>query len=467
MTAPALGTVRPADRPADPRRPGAGRFPGTTALVLAALALGVSLALFAAWWIRRPVPMADLLVYRAEGAAVLGGHDLYGFRVTRWQLPATYPPFAALLFTPVARLPLFAARAACVAANLVLLAALVHLSLRLAVGSAAEAVRGRQSRWPGAAPVLLGTAGALWLEPVFQTVIFGQINLAVAVLVLWDLTRPEGARGKGFALGLAAGVKITPALLAVHLALTGRRREAARAAAGFAASAAVGLAVLPGASMDFWTTRLYQTDRVGKVWIVDNQSLQGLVARLTHNPAPGPVWAASALLTAVAGLAVAARAHRHGRPALGLVCAAVTALLVSPVSWSHHWVWCVPLLAGLAPGLAPSVDPGPAPGPSSGPASASAGLSGDGPGSRTAWARGARTAVLVGCAAVFFGRSMWLVPHQGDRDLHLRWWEQPLAAPYPLLGLALLAGTALSTRPRGNEYEARSGPATASVEWVP
>ncbi|WP_317452982.1 glycosyltransferase 87 family protein, partial [Streptomyces sp. CBMA29] len=263
MTAPALGPARPADRPADPRRPRSARFSGATALALAALAL--SLALFAAWWLRRPVPMADLQVYRAEGAAVLGGRDLYGFRVTRWRLPATYPPFAALLFTPVARLPLSAARAACVAANLALLAALVHLSLRLAasartatttITAAADAVRSRRY----AAPVLLGTAGALWLEPVFQTVIFGQINLAVAVLVLWDLTRPEGARGKGFALGLAAGVKITPALLAVHLALTGRRREAARAAAGFAASAALGLAVLPGASLDFWTARLYETD---------------------------------------------------------------------------------------------------------------------------------------------------------------------------------------------------------------
>ncbi|MFJ1586117.1 glycosyltransferase 87 family protein [Streptomyces sp. NPDC088197] len=457
MTAPALGPAPPADRPADPRRPRSARCPGTTALALAALAL--SLALFAAWWLRRPVPMADLQVYRAEGAAVLGGRDLYGFRVTRWRLPATYPPFAALLFTPVARLPLSAARAACVAANLALLATLVRLSLRLAADTgtaAADAVRSRRY----AAPVLLGTAGALWLEPVFQTVVFGQINLAVAVLVLWDLTRPEGARGKGFALGLAAGVKITPALLAVHLALTGRRREAARAAAGFAASAALGLAVLPGASLDFWTARLYETDRVGEVWIVDNQSLQGLLARVLHTPAPGLLWAASALVTAAAGLAVAARAHRGGRPALGLLCAAVTALLVSPVSWSHHWVWCVPLLAFLATRLSAE---GPGPGPDSGP----------GPGSRTARSRGPRAAdllgrraALLGCGAVFYGRSMWLVPHQGDRDLRFSWWEQPLAAPYPLLGLALLAGTALSTRPRRPEYDAGSGPAVRSVEWM-
>jgi alpha-1,2-mannosyltransferase len=30
-----------------------------------------------------------------------------------------------------------------------------------------------------------------------------------------------------------------------------------------------------------------------------------------------------------------------------VVCCAVTGLLVSPFSWTHHWVWVVPLLIGL------------------------------------------------------------------------------------------------------------------------
>lgn len=40
---------------------------------------------------------------------------------------------------------------------------------------------------------------------------------------------------------------------------------------------------------------------------------------------------------------------------------------------------------------------------------------------------------------VFTARTLWLVPHQGDLDLQLPWWQQLLASPYPLLGLALLA----------------------------
>lgn len=32
----------------------------------------------------------------------------------------------------------------------------------------------------------------------------------------------------------------------------------------------------------------------------------------------------------------------------GVQVTALVSLLVSPISWSHHWVWCVPLLIGLA-----------------------------------------------------------------------------------------------------------------------
>ncbi|MEV3855985.1 glycosyltransferase 87 family protein [Streptomyces sp. NPDC050095] len=339
--------------------------------------------------------MADALVYRAEGAAAAaGGADLYGFTVTAWQLPATYPPFAALLFIPTTWLPLPALKAVFLLANIALTAALIHLSCRLA------------GLRPTRATLCLLAGGALWLEPVFQTVLFGQVNLALACLILWDLTRPEGARAKGLALGVAAGVKLTPALFILWLLLRGRRREAGWAAAGAAATVLLGAAVLPYASWEFWTRRLFETGRVGKAWIVDNQSLQGLVARAMHAGEPGPWWALPAALTAVLGLYAATRRARTD--AEGIALTALTMLLVCPISWSHHWVWCVPLLALL-------------------------------------WARGHhRTAVAA--AVVFTARTMWLLPHQGDLDLQLPWWQQPLAAPYPLVGLALL-GAAVGQLP--------------------
>lgn len=353
--------------------------------------LGVSVAALLVLCGAQHVPMADLLVYRAEGvAAARGGERLYGFAVTEWELPATYPPFAALLFVPLGWVPLGLLKGLSLLGNIALTGVLVHLSCR------AAGLR------PGPGAVCAGTGGALWLEPVFQTIVFGQINLALACLVLWDLNRPAGARGKGIALGIATGVKLTPAVFVVHLFLQGRRREASYAVAGAAGTAALGALVLPYASWEFWTRRVFETGRVGKAWIVDNQSLQGLVARVLHTAEPGLLWGGLAVLVAGGGLCLAVRARSDAH---GLVLAALTALLVSPISWSHHWVWCVPLLALL-------------------------------------WAGGHRR-TAVGVGVLFTGRSMWLLPHQGDLDLHLSWWQQPLAAPYPLLAVGLLLAAGL------------------------
>ncbi|MFE5032299.1 glycosyltransferase 87 family protein [Streptomyces sp. NPDC056683] len=389
--------------------------PARLALLLSLSLLTVSLCSFATLCILLRAPMADLLVYRAEGEAVVHGGDLYGFTVTEWRLPATYPPFAAVLFAPAAWIPVPALKALFLAGNALLLAWLIALSARLS---------GRTAPLP---LLCAATALALWLEPVFQTLLFGQVNLAITGLVLWDLTRPSGARARGLALGIAAGVKLTPAIFIAYLFLTARRKEAATATASFAGTALLGALLLPAATADFWTRRLFETGRVGKAWIVDNQSLQGLVARATDSAAPGLAWMLPAATVAATGLFLAARARRvHGCDRWGILLTAFTALLVCPISWSHHWVWCVPLLAVLL-------------------------------------AEG-RTLLAATAALLFTARTMWLVPHQGDLDLHLPWWQQAGAAPYPLLGLALLAGAALALRRRSGTLADRrtGGPAAPS-----
>lgn len=363
------------------------RSPGVPA---AGAFLVVSCAVLVAVCLYQHIPMADALVYRAEGEAVVDGSDLYGFTVTEWSLPATYPPFAAILFVPTTWLPVAALKGVFIAGNTALLALLVHLSGRLA------GIRIRP------AYVLGATAVGIWLEPVLQTLFFGQINLALACLVLWDLTRPTGALGKGFALGIAAGIKLTPAVFIAHLLLTRRLREGLTALASFAGTVLLGVLVLPKDSVDFWTRRIFETDRVGKPWIVDNQALQGLLARLLHVPEPGLAWLLPAVAVGIAGLWLARRA---GSGPWGVLAVAFTALLISPISWSHHWVWCVPLLVVLL--------------------------------------TEGRTRVAALLATVFLARSFWLLPHAGDLDLRLPWWQQPLASPYALVGLAVLAYAAL------------------------
>ncbi|MGW6741848.1 glycosyltransferase 87 family protein [Streptomyces sp. NPDC055025] len=376
----------------------------------AAGVLALSLAAFATLCVARHIPMADTLVYRAEGAAVVGGTDLYGFTVTRWQLPATYPPFAAILFVPTTWLPVDALKVVFVIGNVALLALFVRLSWRFAGLPA------------GPVPLLVAVAAGLWLEPVFQTVLFGQINLALACLVLWDLSRPEHALGKGFALGVAAGIKLTPAVFIVYLLVTGRVRAGLTALASLTATVLLGVLVLPQASDEFWTRRVFETSRVGKAWIIDNQSLQGLLARVLHTPEPGAVWTVAAAVTAAGGLWMARTAVvRAGSERWGVLVTALTALLVSPISWSHHWVWCVPLLAVLIA------------------------------------ERRFRTAAAVG--VVWTARSFWAVPHEGELDLRLAWWQQPVASPYALCALGLLAFAGWRTGTGAGMARAATGPA--------
>jgi alpha-1,2-mannosyltransferase len=141
--------------------------------------------------------------------------------------------------------------------------------------------------------------------------------------------------------GIAAGIKLTPAIFLVHLALTGRRREAAQGALAAAGTALVGYAVAPGDSVLFWTRLLWDPARVGDRAERPNQSLGGLVARLAGGDRA--LWLVLVLVTGVYGLATARAAHRHGDERWAVLVTAVTGLLVSPISWQHHWVWAVPV----------------------------------------------------------------------------------------------------------------------------
>ncbi|MFJ7147748.1 glycosyltransferase 87 family protein [Streptomyces sp. NPDC100445] len=362
---------------------------------------------FTAFWAAQRaarVSMVDLMVYRAEGAAVRAGGDLYALRATAEHLPATYPPFAALLFTPLPLLDAGVLRALATAGNLVLLLAFVRLSLELVGHARVEAV------WWVAAV-------AVWCEPVWTTLRYGQVNLLLAVLVLWDLTRrPAGGcdRWSGVGLGLAAAVKLTPALFPVVLLVTGvavrlrggdagpRLRHARGAAVSFAAATLLAVAVLPYDSWRFWTDTVLRTGRAGHAEGTANQALRGVLARFLHTPEPGTLWAICAALTAVVGLALAVRAELRGGRARAVCGCAVTALLVSPVSWTHHWVWCVPVVLFL-------------------------------------WTRGHRVAAL-GTLLVFCSYAPWWVPHGAGRpELRLTAAESVLSALYCATGALFLA----------------------------
>ena len=241
----------------------------------------------------------------------------------------TYPPFAALLMVPLALLPAWLAAALWTGASVGALAAVVVV-VRRALGRPA----------PGWL-VALVTGGALALEPVWQNLAFGQLNLFLMLAVLVDLIRPE-RRWSGVLVGIAAGVKLTPLVFVVLLVLVGRRTAAGRAVLAFAGTVAVGFVAAPGSSA-YWSDGLVDAGRVGPPSLAHNQSVYGALTRLLDGEPPTLLWLAIAGPIALAALIVGAAWMRRGDRVLGTCLAALAMLLASPVSWSHHWVWAVPV----------------------------------------------------------------------------------------------------------------------------
>jgi alpha-1,2-mannosyltransferase len=272
----------------------------------------------------------DLSVYEYGGHAVLDGLDVYGSDDSATGYPFTYPPFAAVAMVPLALLPTWAGAALWTGLSTAALAATVVL-VRRALGRPASARL-----------VVVAVVGALALEPVSQNLSFGQINAILMLAVVVDLLRSEG-RSSGVLAGLAAGVKLTPLVFVVLLVMVGRRNAAARALLVFAATVAIGFAAMPGSSASYWTDDLLDARRVGPPALAHNQSIYGALTRLLDGPPPTVLWLALAGPLALGVLRVAVGWWRRGDRVLGTCLGAVATLLASPVSWSHHWVWALPV----------------------------------------------------------------------------------------------------------------------------
>lgn len=276
------------------------------------------------------VPL-DLTVYLRGGESVLDGADQV-YSTPYGLLPFTYPPFAAALFSLFTLLPsgimTLALTAASYAGLYVLVALLWRRSPRLA-------------RIPVEIPFVL----AALMEPVASTIDLGQIDLVLAAMVLFDLTYSR-ERFKGYLLAIAICVKVTPAVFLILLVLKRDWATLKRVVLACSALTILPVLVIPHSWVDFWFNAIWNAERVGGVAFVGNQSLNGLVWRAAG---PGGSKWLVALLSAAALAAVVFSARRlidsdmHG----AVIIVSIGGLLVSPISWSHHWVWIVPFTIWL------------------------------------------------------------------------------------------------------------------------
>lgn len=285
----------------------------------------------------------DLRVYVVAARAFLHGHDIYTAHLAYpddMVLGFTYPPFAAIVFAPIAMLGTEAGR--------LVMTWLSALSL-LVIG-VLTVKQLRPAAWSRQRTVLTGCAvgaAGLTLEPIRSCLDLGQVNVLLTAVLMLDLLGAVPRRYRGLLTGVVTGIKLTPGIFIVFLLATRRYREAAQASAAAAGTIAIGWLLMPSASATFWGDMI-SNPRVGATHFISNQSVRGVFARISHGTLTGgPIWLVVVAAIGVLGLLVATNLHAAGYRLEALLVTACAGLLVSPVSWTAHWTWAVPITAVL------------------------------------------------------------------------------------------------------------------------
>ncbi|WP_091249037.1 glycosyltransferase 87 family protein [Micromonospora matsumotoense] len=326
--------------------------------IVAAVAYAAWLAIGA---FGRPYNFFDMKIYHGAVVWWASGHELYEFIAPTTTLGFTYPPFAALAMLPMAMLPIEMAGWINAAGSIAALAVILAALLRPIVD---------RLGWPLWYTVAIATPMATALEPVRETLGYGQVNLLLFALIMADLVglRWRSRRGThghdtdgpflrllysgswaGMGIGLATAVKLTPALFIAYLLLTRQWRVAATAVGTTIGVTLASFALVGTESRAYFGGVLWQTERVGAADMTPNQSLAGLLARLYDSiETPGLLWLAFSVLILAVGLSRAANARADGDELTAFTLVGLTANVISPISWSHHLVWVIPAIVVLA-----------------------------------------------------------------------------------------------------------------------
>lgn len=275
--------------------------------------------------------MIDLDVYRVAVRELLAGGNLYEVTSPGWKLYYIYPPFAALLMLPMAFGPLVVLR-------LVWVALLVW---------AQQAVLRRCGVPRGWVLGLVGAAALVAVEPLRTSLGYGQVNTLLMALVVLDLL-PDRARRwpRGVGIGVAAAIKMTPALFGVFALVARRSRVAWTSAATFVVATGLAFLVLPGQSRQFWTGNI-PAGTSGPLY-VGNQSLTGMTTRFFGLDTPAR---AAGIILGVLVVVLAVFVARYwwlaGHQVFAVALVGLSTNLASPLAWTHHFVWVLPLLVAV------------------------------------------------------------------------------------------------------------------------
>lgn len=350
---------RRTDRPAQARRVARG-LDRRTVIRIGILAGVIYAAWLAVEAFGRPYNFFDMKIYHGAVVWWAGGRELYDFIAPETTLGFTYPPFAGLAMLPMAQLPV------ATAGWVNLIGSIAALALVLAALLGPIADRYGWSRWFA---VAVAVPLAVAIEPVRETLGYGQVNLLLFGLIMADLVAlRRRARGggrtpavggplrrlwrsgawAGVGIGLATAIKLTPALFIVYLLYTRQWRAALTAMGTVAAVTMAGFVAAGRESTAYFTQIIWQADRIGAADMTANQSLAGLLARLYDSiETPTLLWLTFSLVVLAVGLSRASSAHADGDELAAFALVGITANVISPISWSHHLVFVLPAIIVL------------------------------------------------------------------------------------------------------------------------
>jgi alpha-1,2-mannosyltransferase len=418
----------------------------------------------------------DLNVYRIGSAVWLRGGNLYGVLPPTSigaRLPFSYPPIAAVLLAPLALVPMPVAVTLLTTVTVALTALVLRVFLRSAIATPApsRALTASPDLPPARCAVASSVPSASWwtvlwllpvalfLEPVRNTLNYGQVNVALMALVSADCLVVAPRWPRGALVGVAAAVKLTPAAFVLFFLLRRDWRAAGLAALSCCACAGVGFLLAWHDSVEYWTSIMFQAGRPGSPVYAANQSIQGVLARAgldPRSPAGAMTWLVlSAVAIAVACLGMR-RAFAASTDAWALSLNAFASLLISPISWSHHWVWGEAAVLTLAilswRGRARDCrqDRTEHPGRTGRP-------HGAGSTQGRLW-----LAIALAGAVMFAVSPQWWFPSGGNRELHWTAWEQAVGSSYVIFAAVVLSAAACLPPPA-----TRQVPARAEAERLP
>ncbi|MDX1886481.1 mannosyltransferase [Mycolicibacterium sp. 120270] len=307
----------------------------------------VSIAARLAWTYLAPngANFVDLHVYVGGAGALDNPGTLYDYvyadQTPDFPLPFTYPPFAAVVFYPLHFLPFGVVALIWQLGIVAALYGVVRVSQRLLVTDSDLAKSRRVA--------MLWTAIGIWLEPLRSTFDYGQINVLLVLAVLYAVYSTRWWLS-GLLVGLAAGVKLTPAVAGLYF--LGKRRWATVvfSAVVFFVTIGVSALVVGDQTRYYFTELLGDASRVGPIGTSFNQSWRGGISRiLGYDAGYEPIVVAAIVVTAVVAF-LAWRALGDDDRLGGILVVSLFGLLLSPISWTHHWVWVLPLMIWLLHG---------------------------------------------------------------------------------------------------------------------